>query len=325
MRIIDVSEHQGRINWKKVKAAGIEGVIIRAGFGRANVDKQFKDNIEGAILFNLHIGIYWFSYAYNSSMAANEASYCNEVIKNYKDHIDLPVFFDWEYDSMRFAKTKGVSPTKQNITDWNKVFCEEIKGMGYVPGFYTNLDYSKNHIDCGQLKDYKLWWAQYTKKQQKDNYLWQYSSTGSVAGISGNVDMNELWALDEKKPEAPVNPVIAGKTDEELADEVMEGKYGNDEARKQALGSRWADVQAIVDKRYKDAKKLGYELGKTYKVIATKGLNIRTGAGMAFMRIGKYNYGDKVTIKAVKKVGSEIWVETDRGWACAVGRGKYIG
>ena len=326
MKLIDVSEHQGKIDWKKVKNDGIEGVIIRAGFGRGNRDAQLTNNLNGAKANGLHIGIYWFSYAYTASMAKNEAYFCHEAIKDYKDSIDLPVFFDWEYDSMRFAKTKGVKPTRQNITDWNKVFCEEIKGLGFTPGYYCNLDYSKNYIDCNQLKDYKLWWAQYTKTEKKDNYIWQYSDKGKVNGISGNVDMDTLWSFEPDKPVEPVNPDIAGKTTEELAKEVIEGKYGNDEARKKALGDRYDEVQALVNQMLaKPVVKYGYEIGKTYKVIATKGLNIRTGAGMGFTRIGKYNYGDKVTIEDAKKVGTETWVKTSRGWACAVGKGKYIG
>lgn len=325
MKVIDVSEHQGKINWAKVASDGVEGVIIRAGFGRANKDKQFDANIKGAIANGLHVGIYWFSYAYTASMAKNEAGYCHEVIKAYKGSIDLPVFFDWEYDSMRFAKTKGITPTRQNITDWNRIFCEEVKELGYIPGYYTNLDYSKNYIDCNQLKDYKLWWAQYTKAEKKNNYLWQYTSSGKVAGISGNVDMNTLWKYEES-PAEPTNPDIAGKTTQELAEEVIAGKYGNGEERKKALGDRYDEVQTLVNQMLaKPVVKYGYDIGKTYKVIATKGLNIRTGAGMGFTRVGKYNYGDKIIVKDAKKVGSEVWVKTGAGWACAVGKGKYIG
>lgn len=330
MKVIDVSEHQDKINWAKVASDGVEGVIIRAGFGRANEDPWFKANIKGAIANGLRIGIYWFSYAYTASMAKNEAGYCHEVIKEYKDSISLPVFFDWEYDSMRFAKTKGAAPTRQNITDWNRIFCEEIKELGYIPGFYCNLDYSKNYIDCEKLKEYKLWWAQYTKKQQKNNYLWQYSSAGKVNGINGDVDMNELWKLEE----APEKPVEHRKTNEEIAEEVLEDKWGTEnttptrEERLEAAGYDYDAIQKIVNKlwaeRNKPTVKCGYTIGKTYTVVATKGLNIRTGAGMGYTKIGKYNYGDKIIVKDAKKVGSEVWVKTGAGWACAVGRGKYI-
>lgn len=252
MNIIDVSEHQGKIDWKKVKGAGIEGVIIRAGYGRNNIDKQLKNNLKGAVAQGMNIGIYWFSYAYNSSMVANEAHYCAEAIKDYKEYINLPVFFDWEYDSMKFAKKNGVNPSRQNITDWQKVFCENIKELGYTAGFYTNLDYSKNYIDCSQLTDYKLWWAQYTKKQQKNNYLWQYSSSGSVAGISGNVDMNILWSNPSENPQEPaVEPSGAvKKTNEEIAREVWQGKWGDGEERKKRLteaGYDYKAIQKIVD------------------------------------------------------------------------------
>ena len=96
---IDVSEHQGLIDWDKVKAAGIDGVIIRAGYGRGNIDKEFHHNINGAILAGIkNIGIYWFSYAFKEGMGIVEASYCKALLKDYKKNINLPVFFDWEYD-----------------------------------------------------------------------------------------------------------------------------------------------------------------------------------------------------------------------------------
>lgn len=83
MKVIDISEHNGSINFDKVKASGVEGVIIRAGFGKGNIDKRFINNIKSAITAGLHIGIYWFSYAYTSEMAKKEADYCLNIIKPY--------------------------------------------------------------------------------------------------------------------------------------------------------------------------------------------------------------------------------------------------
>ena len=86
MKIIDVSVHQGEIDWKKVKASGVRGAVIRAGYGKGNVDKTFIQNIEGAINAELDfIGVYWFSYAYTKEMALKEAIFCNETIEKYKE------------------------------------------------------------------------------------------------------------------------------------------------------------------------------------------------------------------------------------------------
>ena len=195
MKILDVSEYQGAIDWKKVKEEGIKGVIIRAGYGKGNADKRFCQNIEGAIKEGLNIGIYWFSYAYTQEMARQEAIYCHAAIDQYSDKINLPIFFDWEYDSMRWAEKNGKKPDKAIITEMIVQFCTKMMEMGWMPGYYLNQDYAKNHVDETRLKSsgFYRWFAKYTTTECKDCYLWQYTSKGTIAGIKGNVDVNELW------------------------------------------------------------------------------------------------------------------------------------
>lgn len=356
MNLIDVSEFQGRIDFNKVKNDGITGVIIRAGYGKGNPDEQFQNNMEGAIAAGLNIGVYWFSYAYTVDMAIKEAEYCHKAIVQYIKHINLPVFFDWEYDSMDFANRQGVYPDRQLITDMNANFCMNIQSKGYKAGYYVNYDYSKNYVDCDRLSGYYKWYAQYTKKQQKDNYIWQYTDKGRVSGIDGNVDMNVMWEEPDEKPAPPeksINElaieVIDGKygNDAEreaalgdkynavqervnylykMAYEVLDGVYGDDDERVVALGDDYNDIQHVVNLLYKEpVYKAGYRIGGKYRVIAEKGLNIRTGAGMDFSKIGMAPYGTEVTINDIKETGGEVWADTDKGWMCAVGRGKYIG
>ena len=192
-KMIDISKHNGVIDFKKVKADGISGVIIRAGFGMNNIDYRFKANIEGAIAVGLPVGIYWFSYAYNQAMALKEAEYCIAAIKPYKSKISLPVFFDWEYDSMNYAHRYGVYPNKSRITGMTKVFCQRVKDAGYKSGYYLNLDYERNHYDESQLKGFYRWFARPNASATPTNTdIWQYSFNGRVAGISGNVDLDYL-------------------------------------------------------------------------------------------------------------------------------------
>lgn len=252
MKMIDISKWQGTINFKKVKSAGIDGVVIRAGYGKGNHDPKFKEYVEGAIAAGIeYIGVYWFSYAYTVDMAKREAQYCNDVISDYKSHINLPVFFDWEYDSMNYAKKLGMKCNKTLITDMNISFCQRIKELGYEPGYYLNLDYSKNYIDESRLTGYKRWFAYYSSKRQSNCYLWQYSSSGKVNGISGNVDMNELIGkVSEDQPKDK-------KTNAEIAHEVLEGKWGNDAERKkrlEAAGYDYNAVQALVNKLVAEQK-----------------------------------------------------------------------
>lgn len=193
MKIIDLSYHNGNVDFKKVKAAGVEGVILRAGYGQNTTDKKFKSYIKDAINAGLHIGVYWFSYAYTVEAAKKEADYCLSVIKKYKDNIDLPVFFDWEYDSMAYASRQGVKCGRDLITAMNKKFCEVIEKNGYIAGVYFNEDYKDKYIDLSKLKGYATWYARYTEVEQKKYDIWQYSSTGKVNGITGNVDMDKLY------------------------------------------------------------------------------------------------------------------------------------
>lgn len=196
-KIIDVSHHQpANINWAKVKSDGIDGVIIRAGFGKGNVDEKFHRFIEGAIKAKLPIGIYYFSYAYSVEMADKEADYCLNLIKPYKDKITLPVFFDWEYDSMRYAREHGHKPGRTIITAMNQKFCRVVEKAGYRAGVYYNEDYKDHYLYMNLLDNFVTWYARYTSHKPAGVDLWQYSSKGQVDGISSGTDVN--YVMDEK-------------------------------------------------------------------------------------------------------------------------------
>lgn len=202
MHIIDVSYHQKEINWPAVKAAlingeSINGVIIRAGYGMRTRDKRFIENIDGAIAAGFkHIGVYWFSYAYTVDMARKEAEYCDEVIKKYKNVLDLGVYYDWEYASMDYARENGTNPSKELITEMNRTWCEIMSGLGYIAGYYLNNDYKLHYIDTNKLTAYRQWFARYINQPQTGCYIWQYSSKGQVEGIGGDVDVNIFIGVD---------------------------------------------------------------------------------------------------------------------------------
>ena len=204
IKCIDVSEHQGKINWAKVKKSGIDYVIIRAGYGKGNVDAQWKNNIEGAIKAGItNIGVYWFSYAYTLTMAVAEANYCYDIIKNYNNikpgsnRINLGVYFDWEYDSMRYAKKMKVAVNKEKVTNMTKAFCERIKALGLIPGFYYNYDYKKNYYDLDALP-YVNWYAlDKTNGEFKSVAIQQYG-VEPIPGIKGKTDVN--WVHKQVAP-----------------------------------------------------------------------------------------------------------------------------
>lgn len=195
MKGIDVSSHQGLIDWAKVKAAGIEFAIIRAGYGKyeSQVDSRFEQNAFGALSAGLHVGVYWFSYATTPDEAREEAKLCASTIEKYKGKFDFPVYFDYEYDSEEYSKKQGVTPTQELREALAKAFCEEIEAHGWRAGVYTNNDYLKNRWRLGVLKQWEIWLADYTGGPDVSCGMQQTGSTGTVEGVSGNVDTDTAF------------------------------------------------------------------------------------------------------------------------------------
>lgn len=184
---IDVSHHQGAIDWGKVKA---DFAIIRAGYGKYayQEDPCFEDNIEGAYNAGIPVGVYWYSYADTVAEARQEAEVCLTVIKPYKDMITLPVFFDQEYEPAILSAGNSIR------TQCCVAFIRVIEAAGYKAGLYGSQDWLDNKIDDSQIPaTATVWVAQYGSKcTYKGRYtIWQHTSTGKVNGIKGNVDMNE--------------------------------------------------------------------------------------------------------------------------------------
>lgn len=210
---IDVSTWQGTIDWERVRAAGIEFAIIRAGFGGNNLDTQFARNISECNRLGIPCGVYWFSYALNEADAAQEAEYCLAAIAPYR--VDYPVFFDFEYDSTRYAQSKGVKVTRELVTKMAEAFCERVVGAGYTAGVYTNLDYSRNMLDLSKLSAYELWWAWWADAAEPNREgvcVWQYTSKGRVDGIAGNVDLDLCFKSFPPEPEIPAGENPADET-----------------------------------------------------------------------------------------------------------------
>ena len=190
---IDVSKWNGRIDWKKVKKAGIDFCIIRTGYSKT-VDYKFKYNIEEAIENGLQIGVYHFSYATTNAKAKEEAEFCLKLIKPYKKYITLGVWFDYEYDSVSYSRRYGVYPTKKSVTSLAETFCSTVEKNGYSTGIYTNLDFSSNYFTKEVLNKYPAWIAVWGKMNYHGKYvMWQYTDSGRVDGIHGKVDMNIFY------------------------------------------------------------------------------------------------------------------------------------
>lgn len=190
MKLIDVSHHNGDIDWTRVKKDSknnIEGVIIRAGFGKSasQKDKQFENNYSGAEQQGLHIGAYWYSYALNTEDAELEAKAFLECIQNKK--FDLPVFFDIE------DKTQ-VPLGKKVCTDITEKFMSVIEKAGYFAGVYSFDSFFKTNLTDDIRKKYAIWTARVENVQPQCAPEWgihQYSWKGRVDGIKNDTDLNE--------------------------------------------------------------------------------------------------------------------------------------
>jgi GH25 family lysozyme M1 (1,4-beta-N-acetylmuramidase) len=194
LSLIDVSKHQGTIDMTKVKESGINGVIVRAGYGNdiSQEDPNFDVNVKNALSAGLYVGAYWFSYAISADDAAAEASVFKQILKPYIGKMLLPVAFDYEEDSMAYSNKKGIPPTVALINSIEKSFASEMKKDGWCVVTYSDCSmYSKYHATTDTMSYFDgLWLADYSGGPNYPCVIQQTSSTGSVSGISGNVDMD---------------------------------------------------------------------------------------------------------------------------------------
>ena len=186
---IDVSRFQGSIDWEAVRAGGIQFAMIRAGYGEGTVDQEFRRNASQCNQAGLPFGVYWFSYAYTPEMARQEAESCINAISGYE--VQYPVCFDFEYASVDYAENQGVNVTKELATSLVDAFCQRVEELGYFAMYYSNLDFLNRMFDASLRSKYALWYAQYAAEPAVSRMaIWQYSDTGRVNGISGNVDQD---------------------------------------------------------------------------------------------------------------------------------------
>ena len=190
---IDVSEHQGRIDWDAVKASGIDFAILRVGFGAPSfggrVDYQFNRNISECERLAIPYGVYVYSYAFDNRQAADEASMVIDCLSGHNPR--LPVYYDLE------DKTIIADGRQSGIASRAQTFCNKISSAGYKPGIYANLNWFNNILTDPVFKSgsWDHWIAQYNSQcHYTASYsFWQYTSRGKVSGISGNVDMNYAY------------------------------------------------------------------------------------------------------------------------------------
>lgn len=191
---IDVSQHQGKIDWKKVAQDGVQYAIIRVGYrgygeeGKLVEDTQYKKNIEGALAAGIRVGAYFYSQATSEAEAKEEAEFVLERIKKYK--ITCPVVVDSELVDGAEGRMDSISA--QERAHYAAVFCDRVEQAGYKSMIYHNLEVGVVKMELPMLEKYDRWFASYSETlyYPYEYKMWQYTDKGKVSGIKGNVDLN---------------------------------------------------------------------------------------------------------------------------------------
>lgn len=192
---IDVSSHQGSIDWQQVAASGVEFAFIRLGYrgyesGALNTDRFALANLSGAKAAGLKVGAYFFSQAITVEEAREEATYALDILAG--TGLDLPLVYDWEYIS-ETARTAEVD--RRTLTDCTAAFCQAAEAAGYNAMIYFNTSQARDMLLLEELESYGWWLAKYDMTMDFicRTDLWQYTDEGSIPGIQGNVDINLMF------------------------------------------------------------------------------------------------------------------------------------
>ncbi|MBQ3322922.1 MAG: hypothetical protein IJH05_08785 [Firmicutes bacterium] len=331
---IDISWWQGKVsdaNWQKIRAAGVTHAIIRCGYstlkgGAHNTDSTFANNINGAYKAGIKVGVYYYSTAVTAAEAKSEAQYTASILASYKSKISLPVAFDYETGGRLTSSVMKKVGTASCIA-----FCDTIKASGYTPMVYANYNTLSNFIDYRTLQGkYKIWLANYTTNgvatsYAGDFYMWQYSSSGKVNGLSGNIDINYVFepktgsvpAVSTPASNAPKTATSASsfkaytaKTTDAInyrtgpgTNYKSKGVYKKGTSIKVVgLSGQWAKLSNGYYVYLKYIKKVAAVSSVKYPYTAktTTSVNYRTGPSTKYKVKGTYKKGVKVTIKSVK-------------------------
>lgn len=254
---IDVSEHNGEINWTLVKNQ-IDFAFIRAGYG-SSVDATFHRNASECSRLDIPFGVYWFSYALNQQDAGQEAKTCIRLCSPYSGK--LGIAFDYEDDSDRlFKKAWGRAANENELCSMANAFLSNVKSSGYKPILYSNQNYLNRGFNAIK-NSYSLWYANWRAELPENApkcEFWQHSASGRVNGIKTVVDLNKQFDSETvTKNHADIFNAAIEKLSEKRKEEyyntamlVLAGKFGNGETRKAALAACGYDyniVQSIVN------------------------------------------------------------------------------
>ncbi len=192
---VDISKHNGQVNFSRIKAAGVDYVMLRLGArgystGQISLDDNFVENMEAAIEAGLDIGVYFYSQAISQDEVLQEVNFVIQNLEPYRAHITYPVAFDMENVPNDKARIDGLS--RDDRTAIATAFLSGVQTAGYAPMIYGNKEWLIKNVDLAKLQDYDVWLAQ---EQDVPDYpyqfaMWQYTTTGVLNGVSGDASLN---------------------------------------------------------------------------------------------------------------------------------------
>lgn len=283
MRGIDVSNANGTLDWKRIKAAGTEFAVLRSSYGSdipEQTDRQFVNNAEGCIKNGIPFMSYHFAYFTDEAKAREEADHALRLAKLYPQI--KAIALDIEEDTERYAREMGTEP------DWTaccEVFLERVKAEGYIPVFYTNQNWMNNKLEYSRLEKYPLWLAapyadESIPKRYGNIVMWQDSWNGRIDGAGGFTDTDICY-------------------DAGLFYEERKKKKQSPEGEISQLTSSAEDNSYV-------------------EITSEDGVNIRRGAGTSYEIIGAVPFGEKLRITRRTSGGGHIWGLTEytgiKGW-----------
>lgn len=275
---IDISSHQGKVDFNKVKKDGVKYIIPRSSFADV-ADNRFLEYVKGAKRAGIEVkGVYVFSYALSSKDAKAEADYCIKLVQKAGLDKNTIIFYDFEYDTVRYGRDNHVTLGPDKCQAFTKAFCQRVEELGYRAGIYANIDYYNRMYQGKVIGDYIFWLAHWTTGEPwKKCVVQQYTSKGRVSGISTNVDMDKWYGgIKEKdntsKPEKEkkTDKKTSKKTNKQIAEEVLQGKWGNGDTRKKRLEKAGYDYNAVQKEVNKIIKSKQKKVGSNMSILKKK-------------------------------------------------------
>ena len=248
---IDISSWNKGIDYNKVKNGGIDFAIIRSSFGWFTEDNEFRNHVKGCEAVGLPYGLYHYSYALTLNQAKTEVEGLIRLAKSCNP--TYPIILDME-DADDYKKNNGF-PSKETLVQICEYFCDQLEKAGFYAMIYASKSWFDTYLNDARLNRFDKWLAHwYIAEPSMNCGIWQYTDKGTVAGINGNVDMNYSYndypaiikGMSQATPQPTPQPVT--KTIDELAQEVIDGKWDNGEERVKRLTQAGYDAKVVQDR-----------------------------------------------------------------------------